>query len=57
MLMRLCYSVIMEISDETITELQHILVAANHGDDLAFNELLIRFEGRLRCLRQRMLRP
>lgn len=46
----------MEISDETITELHNILVAANHGDDHAFNELLIRFEGRLRCLTQRMLR-
>lgn len=46
----------MEISEETITELQHILVAANQGDDHAFNELLIRFEGRLRCLTQRMLR-
>lgn len=46
----------MEISDETITELQHILVAANQGDDHAFNELLIRFEGRLRSLTQRMLR-
>lgn len=46
----------MEISDETITELHHVLVAANQGDDHAFNELLIRFEGRLRCLTQRMLR-
>ncbi len=46
----------MEISDDTITELQHILVAANQGDDHAFNELLLRFESRLRSLTQRMLR-
>ena len=46
----------MEISDQTILELQDALSAANAGDDAAFDQLIRRFESRFRILARQMLR-
>ena len=45
----------MEISDQTIAELQDALEAANAGSDAAFEELIRRFESRFRTLTRHML--
>lgn len=46
----------MEISDQTILELQDSLDAANAGDDAAFERLIRRFESRFRTLASQMMR-
>ncbi len=46
----------MDISNETVVELERFLASANEGDADSFNRLLIRFETRLRNLTRRMLR-
>jgi len=46
----------MEISDQTIDEMQHAIDAANLGSSDAFGSLLNRFEGRFRFLTSHMLR-
>jgi RNA polymerase sigma-70 factor (ECF subfamily) len=46
----------MELSDETILELQDVLAAANAGDAAAFDQLIRRFESRFRTLATQMMR-
>lgn len=46
----------MEISDQTIDEMQQAINAANFGSSDAFESLLVRFEQRFRFLVQHMLR-
>jgi RNA polymerase sigma-70 factor (ECF subfamily) len=45
----------MDLSDETVLEMQSALDSANRGDQVAFAELLGRFETRFRDLARRML--
>ncbi len=46
----------MELSDQTILELEHVLRAANEGDRSSFDVLIRRFESRFRVLARQMLR-